>query len=92
MPTLPARAPKSKITVTVSPDLVHQLDRLLKAPEATSRSRLIEEAIRHWLHDQDRKTLDRQTEAYYRALSAAERKEDRQWTRLAARSAGRSWD
>lgn len=92
MPTLPARAPKTKITVTVSPDLIHQLDRLLKAPEAASRSRLIEEALRLWLRDQDRKTLDRQTEAYYRALSAAERKEDRQWARLAARSAGRSWD
>ena len=95
MPTLTDRypkSPKSKVTVTLSPDLLRQLDALLDSPEAGSRSRLVEEAIRSWLRDQAQKELERQTEAYYRSLSKAERKEDRQWARIAARSAKRLWN
>ncbi len=92
MPTAPARATKSKITVTVSSDLVRQLDGLLNVPEAGSRSRLVEEAIRHWLRDHAQQALDLQTEAYYRALSKAERKADRQWAQIAARSAKHHWE
>lgn len=39
-----------------------------------------------------RQDLERQTEAYYRSLSKAERNEDRHWTRLAAQSARLSGD
>ncbi|MBZ0168988.1 hypothetical protein MELA_00858 [Candidatus Methylomirabilis lanthanidiphila] len=92
MPTVTARAPKFKVTVTLSPDVVHQLDAILSSPEAGSRSRLVEEALRQWLHDHARRELERQIEQYYRSLSKDERKEDRQWSRLAARSAGRLWD
>ena len=92
MPTATARSIKSKITVTLSPDLVRQLDAFLTSPEAGSRSRLVEEAIRRWLCDYAREELERQTEAYYRSLSKAERKEDRQWTKIAARSAKRHWE
>lgn len=92
MPTAIARSPKSKITVTLSPDVVRQLDAFLNSPEAGSRSRLVEEAIRRWLRDYAQQELERQTEAYYRSLSKAERKEDRQWTKLAARSAKRRWE
>jgi len=76
MPTVTARSPKSKITVTLSPDLVRQLDVL--SPEAGSRSRLVEEALRRWLHDRAQQELERQTEEYYRSLSKGERKEDEQ--------------
>ena len=92
MPTVTAKLPKSKITVTLSPDLVRQLDALLKAPQAGSRSLLVEEALRRWLHDQAQKDLERRTEEYYRALSKAERDEDRRWSQAAARSAKRLWD
>lgn len=92
MPTVTARSPKSKITVTLSPDLLRQLDGLLKTPEAGSRSRLVEEALRHWLREHAQKVLELQTEEYYRSLSEAERKEDRQWTKIAARSARRRWE
>ncbi len=91
MPTLTDRPPKSKITVTLSQDLVHQLDALLESPEAGSRSRLVEEALRRWLHDRAKKELERQTEEYYSSLSKAERKEDRQWAKTAARSAKHLW-
>ncbi|OGP95332.1 MAG: hypothetical protein A2157_20035 [Deltaproteobacteria bacterium RBG_16_47_11] len=92
MPTITARSKKSKITVTLSNDLVRQIDKLLDSPEASSRSQLVEEAVRRWLRDQAKKELERQTEEYYLSLSKAERNEDRQWSKIAARSAKRLWD
>ena len=92
MPTIIDRSPKSKITVTLSPDLVQQIDVLLDSPEAGSRSQLVEEAIRQWLRTRAQKDLERQTEEYYRSLSKAERKEDQQWAKVAAHSAKRLWD
>lgn len=92
MSTVTDRSPKSKITVTLSPDLVRQLDALLHSPEAVSRSRLVEEALRHWLQEHAQKELERQTEDYYRSLSKAERKEDQAWSKIATRSAQRLWD
>lgn len=92
MPTATARAAKSKITVTLSPDVIRQLDAILSSPEAGSRSRLVEEALRQWLRDHARQELERKMEQYYRSLSRDELKEDQQWSRVAARSAGRLWD
>jgi len=89
MPTITGRSKKSKITVTLSNDLVRQIDKLLDSPEASSRSQLVEEAVRRWLRDQAQKELERQTEEYYLSLSKAERNEDRQWSKIATRSAKR---
>ena len=83
---------RRKVTVTLSPDLVREIDAIVEDAKGGSRSQLVEAALRRWLQDHARKALERQTEAYYRSLSAAERKEDRQWTRAAARSAKRLWD
>ena len=87
-----ARSQKTKVTVTLSPELVRQLDKLIDSPEAGSRSRLVEQAVRHWLHDEAQKELERQTEEYYQRLSESERKEDKEWSKIAARSAKRLWD
>jgi metal-responsive CopG/Arc/MetJ family transcriptional regulator len=92
MPTLVTHSPKLKITVTLSTDLVRQIDELLISSEANSRSRLVEEALRRWLHDQAQKELERQTEEYYHSLSKAEHKEDQQWSKISARSAKRLWE
>jgi metal-responsive CopG/Arc/MetJ family transcriptional regulator len=92
MPTITARSPKTKITVTLSRDLVRKLDELLDAPEASSRSQLVEEALRRWLDDQLKEELERQTEEYYHSLLQAERKEDHQWSKIAGRSAKHLWD
>jgi metal-responsive CopG/Arc/MetJ family transcriptional regulator len=92
MPTNLARSHKSKITVTLSNDIVRQIDKLLDSPEANSRSQLVEEAVRRWLRDQAQKDIERQTEEYYLSLSKAEHKEDRQWSKIAARSAKRLWN
>ena len=91
MPTTLARPHKSKITVTLSNDIVRQIDKLLDSPEAPSRSQLVEEAVRRWLRDQSQEELERQTEEYYLSLSERERNEDRQWSKIAGRSAKRLW-
>jgi metal-responsive CopG/Arc/MetJ family transcriptional regulator len=92
MPALVEHSSKLKVTVTLSPDLVREIDAIIEDVRGGSRSQLVEEALRRRLQDQSRKELERQTEAYYRSLSATERKEDRQWIRAAARSAKRLWD
>jgi metal-responsive CopG/Arc/MetJ family transcriptional regulator len=92
MPIISARSPKTKVTVTLSRDLVRKLDELLEAPEASSRSQLVEEALRRWLYGQAKEELERQTEEYYYSLSEAERKEERQWSKVAAHSAKHLWD
>jgi metal-responsive CopG/Arc/MetJ family transcriptional regulator len=91
MPTS-AHAPKTKITVTLSPDVVRRLDALLGSPEAPSRSQLVEEALRRWLEERAQRDLETQIEEYYRALSPAEQKEDREWSTIAAEAARRLWD
>ncbi len=85
------RATKAKITVTLSRDLVRQLDRLPNT-EARSRSQVVEEALRRWLEEYKQKELECQVEEYYRSLSKAERQEDKEWARIAAKSAKRLWD
>ena len=92
MPPVIDRSPKSKITVTLSPDVVRQLDALLDSPENRSRSRLVEEALRRWLQEHAQHEIERQVENYYRSLSKAERKEDEAWSKTSARSAKRLWD
>jgi Arc/MetJ-type ribon-helix-helix transcriptional regulator len=90
MPTS-SHAPKAKITVTLSPEVVRQLDALVETPLARSRSQLVEEALRRWLEERVQKDLERQTEEYYRSLSPAEQDEDKEWSTIAAEAAGRLW-
>jgi metal-responsive CopG/Arc/MetJ family transcriptional regulator len=92
MPPVTDRSPKSKITVTLSPDVVRQLDALLDSPESRSRSRLVEEALRRMLEEHAQKKIERQVEDYYRSLSKAERKENKAWSKTSARSAKHLWD
>lgn len=54
---------KAKITVTLSPDVVRQLDALLETLSARSRSQLVEEVLRRWLEERVRRDLETQTEA-----------------------------
>lgn len=91
MPTVTDRSPKAKITVTLSPDVVRQLDTLLDLSGNPSRSLLVEEALRRWLQEHAQKQIERQVEEYYRSLSKAERKEDEAWSKTSARSAKHIW-
>jgi len=90
MGTHEARTTKTKITVTLSDDLVHQLDQLPDT-ETRSRSHVVEQALRWWLEEYKQKQLESQVEEYYISLSKAEREEDQEWTKIAAKSAKRLW-
>lgn len=91
MRTMDARQTKAKVTVSLSPDVVRQLDALRQGREARSRSQLIEEALRRWLEERVQRDLERQTEEYYRSLSPAEQEEDKEWSAIAAEAATRLW-
>jgi len=91
MGTQETRATKAKITVTLSHDLVRQLDQLPDT-ETRSRSHVVEEALRRWLQEYKQKEIESQVEEYYRSLSKTEREEDKEWTKVAAKSAKRLWD
>ncbi len=92
MRTNTARSQKAKVTVTLSYDLVSQIDRLVDSSGVSSRSQLVEEAVRRWLRGQAQEELERQTEEYYLSLSKEERNEDRKWSKIAVRSAKHLWD
>jgi metal-responsive CopG/Arc/MetJ family transcriptional regulator len=83
---------KAKITITLNPEIVHQLDALTKASKTKSRSRVVEEALSLLLREHAKRVLDRETEDYYRSLSIAERNEDRKWSKISALSAKHFWD
>lgn len=91
MPTSPHPI-KAKITVTLSPDVVRQLDVLVETLAARSRSQLVEEVLRRWLEERVRRDLETQTEVYYRSLSPAEQEEDKEWSTIAAEGASRVWE
>jgi len=87
-----AHALKTKITITLSPDVVRRIDAFLAEPVARSRSQLVEEALREWLERQTQSEIERQTEAYYRSLSPDDQEEDQQWSAFASEAAKRLWE
>ena len=92
MPIMSPSSPKAKITLTLSPELLRQVDALLRTEGNGSRSQVVETALRHWLQERAHLELERQTEAYYWSLSKGGQKEDRQWAQIGARSSRRLWD
>ena len=85
-------AVKEKVTVSLDHDLVNIVDREVRAHRGGSRSAVIEEALRLWRVERQRCAIERGTEAYYRACSSKERREDQTWISLAGRHAERFWD
>ena len=83
---------KVKVTASLDAELVKAIDESLEEAKTGSRSRLIEDALRKWHKDQKRLELERRIEEYYLSLSNEERKEDRQWSKIAAQSAPHLWE
>ncbi len=82
---------KAKLTVTISGDVVNEIDEIAKE-KGTPRSQVMEEALRDWLVRSKKKAIEKDIEAYYLSLTDKEKKEDREWTKIAAESAERAWD
>ena len=82
---------KEKVTVSIDPQLVNAVDREVRTHHASSRSAVVEEALRLWQIEQQRHAIEQGTEAYYHSRSEKEQQEDRAWTHLATRHAKRLW-
>lgn len=92
MPAKGSHAVKVRVTASLDPALIQAIDELAKEAGHASRSRLIEEALQHWIAEQRRCDLEQQIERYYLSLSEAEREEDREWAEGASHAATRLWD
>ena len=83
---------KIKVTASLDTELVKAIDAYLDQSNIRSRSRLIENVLRSWYQQQKKREIESQTEQYYLSLSDEERKEDREWTEIAAKSAEHLWE
>lgn len=82
---------KVKVTASLDADLVKAIDGYLKETKVRSRSQLIEDVIRSWHMAQKKKKIECEIEQYYLSLSDGERKEDQEWTDIAAQSIHHLW-
>jgi metal-responsive CopG/Arc/MetJ family transcriptional regulator len=83
---------KVRVTATLPSDMVKALDQTTKRRGLSSRSRALEIALTHWLRETRRREIEQEVEAYYRSLTAMEKREDREWAQFASRSNRRLWD
>jgi len=83
---------KVKVTASLDAELVEAIDDFLKKFKPRSRSQLIEDVLRNWHKDQKKREIESQIEQYYLSLSHEEQAEDRQWDKIATRSAQHLWE
>lgn len=82
---------KAKLTVTISGDVVNEIDEIAKE-KGTPRSQIMEEMLRDGLLKSKKGAIEKDIEAYYLSLTEKEKKEDREWARIAEESAKRTWN
>lgn len=82
---------KAKLTVTISGDVVDEIDEIAKEKKAP-RSQIMEEMLRDGLLKSKKRAIEKNIEAYYLYLTEKEKNEDREWTRIAEESVKRTWD
>ena len=57
-----AASAKLKVTASLNPGLVKQIDEFVKETNADSRSQLIEDALEKWCREQKRRKIEKQIE------------------------------
>ena len=77
---------KVKVTATIDPDVISAIDTYLRKTKNRSRSKLIEDILRSWYKEQKRSEIEKKMEEYYLSISEDEKKEDKEWTKIAAES------
>jgi len=83
---------KVKVTATIDPDIIDAIDSYLKKTKNRSRSKFIEDILRSWYMEQKRTEIEKKMEKYYLSLSEDEKKEDKEWTKIAAESLKNLWE
>ena len=92
MGSITSSTARVKITTSLDPKLVKEIDTHVEGSGARSRSQLIENILRDWQRKQKVHEVENQVEQYYLSLSNDEKDEDRQWRKIAAESAKRLWE
>lgn len=92
MGSITASSARVKITTSLDPELVKEIDEHVKRSKARSRSQLVENILRDWHREQKVREVENQIEQYYLSLSNDEKNEDRQWAKTAAASAKHLWE
>lgn len=82
---------KTKLTITISDDVASEIDEIAKE-KGYPRSQVMEEIMRDWLLKSKKRAIEKDIEAYYLSLTEKEKKEDKEWTKIAAESAKRTWN
>ncbi|HDO34669.1 MAG TPA: ribbon-helix-helix protein, CopG family [Nitrospirae bacterium] len=82
---------KAKLTVTISGDVVDEIDEIAREKGAP-RSQVMEELLRDGLLKSKKTAIEKDIEAYYLSLDEKEKREDGQWAKIAAESAKRTWN
>ncbi len=72
-------AKKAKVSVTISADLLAEIDSFANRSGIGNRSNVIELWLRRAAREQNSRQLERDTIEYYQSLTAAEIKEDADW-------------
>jgi metal-responsive CopG/Arc/MetJ family transcriptional regulator len=72
-------ASKAKVSVSVDRSLLREADRLAGR---MTRSQMFEHALAQWVRRRGQAEPDQAIERYYHSLTAAERREDENWTSL----------
>jgi metal-responsive CopG/Arc/MetJ family transcriptional regulator len=78
----------SKVKISVSIDQV-VLQRVSRLSQGSSRSDIVERALRRWLAERRRRQLEDEIAAYYLQRLEEERREDEEWARASARHLGK---
>jgi len=83
---------KEKVTVSIDPALVAAVDQEVRSHHAGSRSAVVEEALRLWEMEQQRRAIEKGVEEYYHSRTRKEAREDLAWSRFSGRQAGSLWN
>lgn len=84
-------ASKTKVTVTLGRDVASAIDKIAKSNKAP-RSQVMETILREGLRHVKKRAVEKDIETYYLSLTENEKKEDKEWTLMAAESAEGLWD
>ena len=82
---------KRKMTVTISGDVAGEIDKIARREKAP-RSQVVEEMLRDGLLKTKKRAIEKDIQAYYLSLTEKEKKEDKEWIKIAAESAKRTWN
>ena len=79
---------KTKISVTIDESVIERVDRLA---QGSSRSEVVERALKRWLDERGRRRLDEEIAEYYKERRREEQLEDEEWAQLSSRHLKKSW-